>query len=202
MNLRIFGLGIAASLLLASQVFAFGPSCGCEPVVAPACCAPSHGCGHHHVGLFAKLKAHCAAKHSCCEPTCGCEIEPACGCEVAPAPCCEPAPACCEPACGHHHVGLLARLKARCAAKHSCCEPTCGCEVVEPACGCEVAPEPCCTPAPVCCEPVACCGGRHHVGLFAKIKAHCAAKHSCCAEPTCGCEVVEPTCGVEPACCN
>ena len=87
MNLRIFGLGIAASLLLASQVFAFGPSCGCEPVVAPACCEPVACCGgRHHVGLFAKIKAHCAAKHSCCnvEPACGCEVvEPTCGVETS-----------------------------------------------------------------------------------------------------------------------
>ncbi|HEV7279218.1 MAG TPA: hypothetical protein VGN57_03310 [Pirellulaceae bacterium] len=188
MNLRIFGLGIAASLLLASQVFAFGPSCGCEPVVAPACCAPAHGCGHHGGGLLSRLhRGH--GHHGCCN------VEPVCGCEVAPAPCFDAAPACCEPACGRHHCGLLARLKAHCAAKHSCCEPACGCEVVEPVCGCEVAPAPCCESA---------CGhhGHHGCGLFAKLKARCHAGHGCCAEPTCGCEVVEASCGVETACCN
>ena len=36
-------------------------------------------------------------------------------------------------------VGLLARLRAKCAAKRACCEPVCGCEPtcgVEPSCGC------------------------------------------------------------------
>ena len=98
------------------------PSCGCE---ADACCTPCRP------GLLARLRARCAAKR-CCEPTCGCEAEPSCGCEAAEPSCGCEADACCNPC---RRPGILARLRARCAAK-KCCEPTCGCEA-EPSCGCE-----------------------------------------------------------------
>ena len=128
------------------------PSCGCE-VIVDDCCDPCGG--KKRVGLFARLKAKHAAK-SCCapEPTCGCEIAaPTCGCEmVAPAPSCgcEIAPSCgcevdpcCDPCAKPKRVGLLAKLKAKRAAK-SCCAPapSCGCEVA-PSCGCEVAAPSC-----------------------------------------------------------
>ncbi len=96
------------------------------------CCAPAveAGCGGYVEvgcggsverscggGLFAKLRARCAArKASCCapEPVC-CAPEPVC-CEPAPAPapCCEPAPApCCgaapvaQPCCGAVSGGVV-----------------------------------------------------------------------------------------------
>lgn len=190
MSVRIVALLVAASFTLApSSASAFGhlfghraagcdacgcemaaPSCGCE-IAMPSCgceiaapvCDP---CASPRVGLFARLKAACAArKSSCCDvaPSCGCEMAaPTCGCEIA-APscgCAAPAPTCgCEmaaPSCGCEiadpcgcsapRVGLLARLKAKCAArKSSCCDvaPSCGCEMAAPSCGCEMAAPSC-----------------------------------------------------------
>ena len=112
---------------------------------------------------------------------CGCDVAPSCGCEMAVPSCgCEIAPACgCDAAPRAHRHGLFARLHARKAACVDMCAPVC-----------EPAPV-CCAPmpAPTCCEPVAdCCGGSAHVGLFAKLRAHCAAKKaSCCEVPSCGC---------------
>lgn len=121
------------------------PSCGCEmpapvccevPVCEPSCCAPKRP----FAGLIAKLhslkaSSCCDAAPVCCEapapvcceipaPSCGCEVAPSCGCEVS---CCKPTPI----------RDMIAKLKARCAAKNSCCDvaPSCGC-AVEPSCGC------------------------------------------------------------------
>lgn len=172
-----------------------------------------------NAGLFG-LRGHdcgCAAAPSCgCEmaaPSCGCEIAaPSCGCEVSA----------CDPCgCSAPRMGLLARLKARCAAKNACCdaEPTCGCEIAEPTCGCEVAAPTCgCEiAAPSCgcevsaCDPCGCSAPR--VGLLARLKAKlssmcdkgCDSGCDMGCEPTCGCEIVEPSCGCEvaPSCgCN
>lgn len=126
--------------------------------------------------------------HGGCEPSCGCE--PTCGCEEV---CCDP---CCKPA----RVGLLARLRAKCAAKQACCEPVCCEPACEPTCGAEptCGVEPACEPAceVTCCEP--CCKPAR-VGLLARLRAKCAAKKACCCETVC----CEPTCGAEPSCgCN
>ncbi len=128
------------------------PACGCETtceVACDPCCAP-------RMGLLARLRAKCAAKR-CCEPVCGCEApcEPTCGCEAPCEPACGCEPAC-DPCCAPR-MGLLARLRAKCAAKR-CCEPVCGCEApCEPACGYEVPCEPACGCEPVC-DP--CCAPR------------------------------------------
>jgi len=90
-------------------------------------------------GLIAKMKAKRAAK------------------------CCAPEPVCCQPAptCGGR-VGLLAKLKAKRAARKCCApEPTC---CPEPAPCCAPEPAPCCAPAPCCggevaAAPAPCCGG-------------------------------------------
>ena len=91
-------------------------------LAASFCLAPSSA----NAGLFGHNRG-------CCDtaPSCGCEIAmPSCGgCEVD---------VCCDPCA---RVGLLARIKARCAAKRacrtSCCDvaPSCGCEAA-PSCGC------------------------------------------------------------------
>jgi hypothetical protein len=160
-------LVVAVALAYASNAQAFFGmgGCGCEPscgYAEPACgCAaePSCGCemacdsccdsGKHRCGLFARLRARMAAKHSCgCEPACGCEAscgyaEASCGCAAEPAcGCAEPSCGCeadcCEPAC--KRCCIFSRIKAR-RAKHACCAPACGCEAscgcaVEPSCGC------------------------------------------------------------------
>ena len=92
-------------------------------------------------GLFGHRAAGCDSGCAAVEPTCGCEAaEPTCGCEVD---------ACCNPC---SRPGLLARLRAKCAAKR-CCEPTCGCEAAEPTCGCEAAEPTCGCEADACCNP-------------------------------------------------
>lgn len=57
------------------------PVC-CEPAAAPVCCEPAAACCDKGPGLFAKLRARCAArKSSGCEvPSCGCDAAPSCGC--------------------------------------------------------------------------------------------------------------------------
>ena len=177
--LSTLGLSVAIALSGASNANAFfgmlggcgcEPSCGCsdnccEPACGCAddCCEPSCGCADNccdpccnscckkkkRCGLFARCKARRAAKHCCCEPSCGC-CEASCGCADD---CCEPACGCaddcCEPSCGcadnccdpccdccckkKKRCGLFARCKARRAAKR-CCEPSCGC--CEASCGC------------------------------------------------------------------
>lgn len=128
------------------------PSCGCE-TAAPSCgceIAPSCGCEvtccedpcakKHGLGLLAKLKAKMASR-DCCDPcaapSCGCEVAPSCGCEVAPSCGCEVS--CCEDPCAKKHgLGLLAKLKAKKAAR-DCCDPC-----AAPSCGCEIAPSCAC----------------------------------------------------------
>jgi hypothetical protein len=151
-------------------------------VVAASCClAPSSA----NAGLFGHRAAGCGCDvaPSCCEV-----VVPSCGCEVS-----------CDP-CGGGRQGLLARLRAHCAAKSCCapapvcCEPAPVCCAPAPVC-CEPAPV-CCEPAPVCCDaaPVCCdaapkcCKGP---GLFAKLKARRAAKACapvCCEVVSCGCD--------------
>lgn len=96
------------------------PVC-CEPAPEP-CCEPAP-------------EPCCAPEPVCCEPAPVCEPAPAPCCEPAPvcAPepvCCEPAPVCCEPApCCEpcKKPGLFARLIAKCKAKRAarCCDPCC-----------------------------------------------------------------------------
>lgn len=144
MNFRnLLSACFAAALLIAgsSNANAFGLLAklrgGC---CAPACCEVScvDACGGCAVDSCAAPEA------SCCEAAPVCEAAPACEpscCEAAPAcepSCCEAAPVC-APKC--KRVGLLARLKARLAARR-CCVPAC----VESSC-CDV--EPTCS-APAC----------------------------------------------------
>ncbi len=136
-----------------------------------------------------------------------------CGCDVAPS-CCEVVVSC-EPACDPcARGGKLRGLLSKFGRKSSCCEPAPSCCEPAPCCTpapvccepapvcCEPAPAPvCCEPAPVCCDsapvccdsaPVCCDKGP---GLFAKLRARCAArKASCCEVPSCGCESA-PSCG-------
>ena len=127
------------------------PVC-CEP--APVCCEVSScdPCGRPRLlgCLRGRAAKSCCAAPSCCAPApvC-CEPAPVC-CEPAPAPvCCEPAPVCCEPvsccdaapscgcetSCCGGKGGLLSRLKARKASRHSCGGCDCGCHVAS-SCGC------------------------------------------------------------------
>jgi len=143
--LAAFALCLSASNVEAGLFGGCGLGCGsacapaCEPVCEPApvaCdpCAPAWGgFGHHHNGLLHKL----FHKHS----DCGCDAAPACdACAPAPAPACDACDPCAAPR--HSHLkDLLARIKARHAARHACCD-------AEPACGCEA---PVAAPAPSCC---------------------------------------------------
>ncbi len=75
--------------------------------------------------------------------------------------------------------GLIAKIKAKRAAK-------------------------CCAPEPVCCQPAPTCGGQR-VGLLAKLKAKRAAKKCCAPEPTCCpapcCPEPAPCCPEPAPCC-
>ena len=151
----IAALALAASFCLAPSSASAGlfrnagcgcdvaPSCGCE--VAPSCgceiaCDPCDPCacrGGKLRGMLSKLHS----RKACCEPCAPVCCEPAPVC-CAPAPvCCEPAPVCCDPCdpCCDRGPGLLAKLRARLAARKCCCDaaPSCGCEVA-PSCGCEL----------------------------------------------------------------
>ncbi len=182
--------------------------CGCEVIEEAPCCEPEpvvEDCGCEaepvcadpcasRVGLLAKLRARCGSR---CGSDCGCEV-------VEEAPCCEPEPVVedcgceAEPVCADpcaSRVGLLAKLRARCASRD------CGCEVVEEAPCCEPAPAPApvCEPAPVDCgceaEPACADPCASRVGLLAKLRARCGSR---CGSD-CGCEVVEEAPCCEPA---
>lgn len=145
-------------------------------VAASFCFAPASASAGHLFG-------HRAAG-------CGCDAAPSC-CEVV-VPCCEPV---CEPACDPcARGGKLRGLFSKFGRKASCCEPAPVCCEPAPVC-CEPAPAPvCCEPAPVCCEPAPVCCDKGP-GLFAKLRARCAArKSSCCEVPSCGCDAA-PSCG-------
>lgn len=139
-------------------------------------------------GLFDRLCNRGCDAPACCEavePVCGCEVvEPTCGCEVVD-PCCSA-----RPKLG----GLLKKIFS--CKSHSCCEPVCGCEVAPVDCGCAVVEPACgCEPAP-CCDIDPCAAPRKPLfrGMLKKL-LHKHHSHDCCAEPVCGCEVVEPSCG-------
>ena len=150
-------------------------------LAAALCLAPSSA----NAGIFGHRAAGCGCD---AVPSCGCEIAmPSCGCEIAPT---------CDPCCNSRGPGLLARLKAKCAARKACCAPAPTCCEPAPVC-CEPAPV-CCEPAPVCCDVDPCC---KKPGIFARLKAKFAARKSCC-EPTCGCEMAAPSCGCEVASCG
>ncbi len=120
---------------------------GCAPVccdAAPVCCEPApvvECCDPCAPKCHGRLLHKLFHKHN----DCGCDAAPVC-CEPAPAPapCCEPAPVdCCDPCAPRHsHLkAMLAKVKARHAARHACCEPAC--DACEPSCGVEAA-APCC----------------------------------------------------------
>ncbi len=77
-------------------------------------------------------------------------------------------------------AGLFHRKSDCCAPAPVCCEPA---------------------PAPVCCDPAPSCGGRKHVGLFARLHAR---KMACCAPTTCCEPAPAPCCEPAPApvCCE
>lgn len=130
-----------------------------------------------------------------------------CGCDTCGTTCCESAPSCgcevsCDPCCAK--PSLLAKLKAKRAARKACCAPTCcepaPCCTPAPAPCCTPAPAPCCTPAPTCGCEVACCDpcAKPKTGFLASLKAKRAARKACCCEvaPSCGCEAAPaPSCG-------
>ncbi len=130
---------------------------------------------------------------------CGCDPAPTCGCEIAAPSCgCEMS-SCCDSGCGSR-MGFLSRFRGRlnaccptscCEAAPSCCSaaPSCGCETVAPSCGCEASS--CCDPCASACRP----------NILQNLRARLASRRACCvpsccsAAPSCGSEIVAPSCG-------